>query len=265
MTTGIAGFFLALFVIGCAKVPVTGRKQLNLLSTDRMMSMSLDAYKQFLDSNQQKVLPDEHKKVQMVRRIGNRIAESARKYLKENGQKKRIKDFDWEFNVVQDAKVNAFAMSGGKVVFYTGIIDVAQGPAGVAVVMGHEISHAIARHANERMSDQMAIKLGAASLGVATRDQPELTRKILLQSYGVASKLGALKFSRKHESEADKMGLVFMAKAGYDPREAVDFWKRMDKAGGQEPPEFLSTHPNHDTRVQDLKDYMPKALKYYDN
>ena len=154
-------------------------------------------------------------------------------------------------------------MPGGKVVFYTGILPYTKDEAGLAVVMGHEIAHAIARHGNERMSQSMLVELGGTTLSALTAEQSKTAQSLFLSAYGVGSTLGTLAYSRKHESEADKMGLVFMAMAGYDPREAPEFWKRMAKSGGQKPPEFLSTHPSDQTRINDLNNYMPKALSYY--
>ena len=174
-----------------------------------------------------------------------------------------MKDFKWEFNLVEDNTVNAWCMPGGKVVFYTGILPITKDEKGIAVVMGHEIAHAIARHGNERMSQGLALQGGGIALSLALSDKPELTQNLFQQAYGLGGQLGMLKYSRSHDSEADKMGLVFMAMAGYDPREAVEFWKRMAAQGGQKPPEFLSTHPSDDTRIKDLEDFMPEALKYY--
>ncbi len=237
---------------------------MNLLSEDRMMKMGAQGYQDFLKKNKKKVLPKDHKRTKLVRKVGKKIADGAREYLVQNNHKDRIEGFDWSFNVVGSKQANAFCMPGGKVVFYTGIMDIAENREElIAVVMGHEVAHAIARHGNERMSQQLMIRTGATTLSVATREQPEVTRDILMQAYGVSSQLGSLKYSRKHESEADKMGLVFMAKAGYDPRKAVEFWKKMQEEGGEQPPEFLSTHPNHDTRIQELKDFMPKVMKFY--
>lgn len=264
MTRSISSIFLILFLIACTKVPISKRKQMNLLSESRMMSMSEEAYGDFLKKNKSKVLPKEHPKSEQIQEIGDRIAKGAKEYLVQNNYEDRIDGFDWQFRVVKSKTANAFCMPGGRVVFYTGIMDVAQNQdALIAVVMGHEIAHAIARHGNERMSQQLMIQTGATTLSVATREQPQVTRDILLQSYGVGTKLGSLKYSRKHESEADKMGLVFMAKAGYDPEKAVEFWQKMSEQGGEQPPEFISTHPNHDSRIQTLKDFMPKAKKFY--
>ncbi len=258
----IATFLLVVILVACAKVPISNRKQLNLLPESDMIAMSLTAYSDFLNENNP--LPIGNGKARMVKSVGEKISIATEKYLNDNGQSKRIEGFEWEFNLVEDPAVNAWCMPGGKVVVYTGIMDVTQDEAGLAVVMGHEIAHAIARHGNERMSQQIMIQTGGATLGVLTEEKPQLTRELFALSYGLASGLGSLKFSRQHETEADKMGLVFMAMAGFDPREAPKFWERMAAAsGGAEPPEFLSTHPNHDTRVHDLEDYMEEALKYY--
>jgi len=247
--------------IACSKVPISGRRQVHMLPESQLMSMSLTQYQTFLTENPK--VSDSDSRTKMVKSVGQKIATAVEKYLKDSGQSKRVKGFNWEFNLVDDETVNAWCMPGGKVVFYTGILPITKDEKGLAVVMGHEIAHAVARHGNERMSQGLLIQAGGIGLGVALDTKPELTKNILLQSYGVGSQLGSLKFSRVHESEADKMGLVFMAMAGYNPTEAVEFWKRMKANGGQKPPEFLSTHPHDDTRIKDLQEYMPEALKYY--
>jgi predicted Zn-dependent protease len=246
---------------GCSSVPITGRSQLNLLPESEMMGMSLTAYQEFLQQNQ--VLPASDARAAQVRRIGDRLAQAATTYLGDVGASDRVAGFQWEFNTVNDPTVNAWCMPGGKVVVYTGILPVTQDEAGLAVVMGHEIAHAIARHGNERMSQALAIQGAGMTLEALTASKPGLTRDIFLQSYGIGSQLGMLAYSRKHETEADKMGLVFMAMAGYDPRSAPAFWQRMAAGGGAKPPEFLSTHPSDETRVHDLEAYMAEALKYY--
>ncbi|MFB6305503.1 MAG: M48 family metallopeptidase [Flavobacteriales bacterium] len=248
----------------CKKVPITGRRQMKLVSTNKMMKMSAKHYETFLDTNKSQVLSDNHPKTKMVREVGKNISTATEEYLKENGYENRFEGFEWEFNVVKSDKVNAWAMSGGKVVFYTGIMEIAEDKNGIAVIMGHEISHAIARHANERMSQGLALKVGGATLGAALSQNPSLTNNLLLRSYGIAGKLGTLAYSRKHEAEADKMGLIFMAKAGYDPHHAPKFWERMSELGGKKPPEFLSTHPSDEKRVKNLKDFMPKAMEHYE-
>jgi predicted Zn-dependent protease len=222
--------------------------------------MSLTEYNSFLSENKTVTATDQ---AALVKSVGNKIATAVESYLKKHGQSKRVKNFNWEFNLVKDETINAWCMPGGKVVFYTGILPITQDEAGLAVVMGHEIAHAIARHGNERMSQGLALQGGGMAVGVALSSKPEFTQDLFSQAYGLGSQLGMLKYSRMHESEADKMGLVFMAMAGYDPREAPEFWKRMSAMGGQKPPEFLSTHPHDDTRIKDLNEYMDEALKHY--
>jgi len=245
--------------VGCATVPITGRKQFNLLPESELMAMSLAQYQQFLDSVPPVAASDPN--AQMVKRIGQRLASAATEFLNANGAGSRVEGFNWEFNLVNENTVNAWCMPGGKVVVYTGILPVTQDETGLALVMGHEIAHAIARHGNERMSQGVAIQ--GIGLAAMASTKPSLTRDLLLQSFGIGSQLGMLAYSRNHESEADKMGLVFMAMAGYDPRGAPEFWKRMAAQGGAKPPEFLSTHPNDAKRVADLEAYMPEAMKYY--
>lgn len=262
MRRTIACVLVVLAVAACSRVPITGRRQLNLLSEGEMMSMSLTAYQDFLKQNTP--LPASDQRVQKVKRIGNELAAAATKYLNEHGAAQRVEGFQWEFNVVDEATVNAWCMPGGKVVVYTGILPVTQDETGLALVMGHEIAHAIARHGNERMSQGMAVQGAGMTLQVLASEKPTLAKDMLLQSFGIGSQLGQLAFSRNHETEADKMGLVFMAMAGYDPRGAPDFWKRMAaQSGGQKPPEFMSTHPSDERRVADLNAYMPEAMKFY--
>lgn len=249
-------FFSVLVPLSCAKVPFTGRKQLKLLPETFMTSMALTQYKEFLTQKPAAQNAD----ADMVRRVGDRIRRAAEVYYTANGLQKRLADFQWEFNLVNDPTVNAWCMPGGKVVVYSGIIPVAKNEDGLAVVMGHEIAHALARHGNERMSQQLSAQLGGIGLEVALRDKPAETRQIFEQAYGVGVQVGALlPFSRLHESEADKIGLYLMAIAGYDVNEAAPFWERMQKKGGQTPPEFLSTHPSPETRAENLKKWAPEA------
>ncbi len=253
--------FISIMVIACSKVPITGRRQVNLLPESDMISMSLTAYSDFL--GQSTVVPESNDDAAMVKRLGANIKVAVEQFLAKEGQSKRVEGFAWEFNLVEDPTVNAWCMPGGKVVIYTGILEVAQSEKGLAAVMGHEIAHAIARHGNERMSQQLLMQAGGVTLGALTQEQPAMAQQLFALSYGLGSQLGSLAFSRSHETEADKMGLIFMAMAGYDPQEAPKFWERMSAGGGGEPPEFLSTHPNHDTRISDLNEFMPEALKYY--
>ena len=176
----------------------------------------------------------------------------------------QLNGYQWEFNLVESEEVNAWCMPGGKVVVYTGILPVVQNEEGLAVVLGHEIAHAIAEHGNERMSQELLRSVGAVGLMVALDKEPEETKALWMGVYGVGSTLAVmLPYARTHESEADRMGLIFMAMAGYDPHEAPVFWERMAASGGAQPPEFLSTHPSHETRIQDLNSWIPEAMEYY--
>lgn len=233
-----------------------------MLPESQMNTMSATAYDEFLTANNP--LPQSNKDAQMVSKVGERISSAVNQYLTQNGMKDRLSEFDWTFHTVDDPTVNAWCMPGGRVVFYTGILPICEDETGIAVVMGHEVAHAVARHGNERMSQGVLIQGAGMTLDVLSSEQPELTRGLLLQSFGIGSSLGTLAFSRSHETEADQLGLVFMAMAGYNPREAPEFWKRMAaKSGGGKPPEFLSTHPSDENRVEDLNSFMDEALKYY--
>lgn len=251
---------IVLVLSACATVPITGRKQLNLLAERDLIGMSMTQYDDFL--SQANVLPDTDPRTQQVKRVGAKIESACKQFMKSVGKSSSIKNFQWEFNVVDDETINAWCMPGGKIVFYTGILPICDTDDGVAVVMGHEIAHAVARHGNERMSQQMTLQMGGAALSAAMSQKPGLTQDLFNLSYGVGSQLGSLAFSRKHETEADKMGLVFMTIAGYDPNEAVDFWQRMSAQGGGKPPELLSTHPADDRRVADLREFIPNARAY---
>jgi len=256
----ITTLFLSLLV-ACAVVPITGRKQLSLVSEQEMIGMSLTSYKQFLSENK---ISNNQAATAMVKRVGNRIATAVTKFLKDKGMEERIKDYQWEFNLVDENVPNAWCMPGGKVVVYTGLLPLTKDESGLAVVMGHEIAHAIARHGNERMSQEMAVQMGGMALSAAIQSKPEETKALFMTAYGIGTQVGAmLPYSRLHESEADKMGLIFMAMAGYNPEVAIPFWERMSQQGGQKPPEILSTHPADETRIADLKEFMPKALAYY--
>ncbi|MBK7946159.1 MAG: M48 family metallopeptidase [Flavobacteriales bacterium] len=257
----LAALILVAIIPACAKVPITGRRQMNLVNEGTLMSMALTQYQDFLQ--QHTVLPASDARTKSVKAVGQRIAAAATRFLEENNSSNRVAGFEWDFNTVDDNTVNAWCMPGGKVVVYTGILPVTQDDAGLAVVMGHEIAHAIARHGNKHISQGIALQGAGMTLEVLTGEKPSVARDLFLQSFGIGGALGMLAYSRKHETEADKMGLVFMAMAGYDPREAPKFWERMSQGGGQAPPEILSTHPSDQTRMRDLEAYMPQALKYY--
>ncbi|MBI1288190.1 MAG: M48 family metalloprotease [Flavobacteriales bacterium] len=249
------------FTAACTTVPITGRKQMNLLPESQMMSMALTNYNQFLGQNP--ALPASDQKVQQVKRVGEKIAAAATRYLNAKGASDRVAGFNWQFNVVNSNEVNAWCMPGGKVVFYSAILPICQDEDGIAVVMGHEVAHAIARHGNERMSEGLLVQAGGMGLDLALSKQPQQTRALFDQAYGVATTVGAmLPFSRLHESEADEMGLIFTAMAGYDPAKAIPFWQRMSKLGGQRPPEFLSTHPDPEKRSAKLAELVPLARAY---
>lgn len=249
------------FVVGCSKIPISGRRQVNLVPESQMIGMSQQAYTDFLSASA--MVESTDRDAEMVHNVGMKIAAAVEEYLAKHGQSKRVEGFEWEFNLVDDPTVNAWCMPGGKVVFYTGILPVCQDEKGLAVVMGHEIAHAVARHGNERMSQQLAIQAGGATLAAMLSEKPAAAQNLFLTSYGIGSQLGSLSFSRQHESESDQLGLVFMAMAGFNPEEAPLFWERMAANGGEQPPEFMSTHPNHDTRISDLNAFMPEAMKYY--
>lgn len=257
----IAGL-LVVAIIACSKVPISGRKQMNLLPESQLMSMALTQYQSFLSENPP--MSDAIENTKRVKRVGNRIANAVEKYLKAEGQSSRIAGYKWEFNLVNQNVINAWCMPGGKVVVYEGIMPVAESDAGLAVVMGHEIAHAIARHGNERMSQGLVAAAGAAGLAVAMKEKPAETQALFLGAYGVTTGAGILAFGRNQESEADKLGMVFMAMAGYEPKEAIPFWQRMKAAsGGSKVPEFLSTHPSEETRISRITDWLPTAESYF--
>jgi len=204
---------------------------------------------------------------EMIKRVGARIQKGVEQYMASKGWSDQLAGFKWEFNLIQnDTTVNAWCMPGGKVAFYTAILPVCQGENGVAVVMGHEVAHAIANHGRERMSQGLVEQMGLGTLSAAIGQNPSATSQIFMQAVGMGSELGMLKFSRTHESEADHIGLIFMAMAGYDPNNALAFWKRMMEMNkGAKPPEFLSTHPADATRIKDLEGWMPEAIAVYHN
>lgn len=258
----LKGLIIILCITACQKVPITGRKQLRLLPESEMIQMSLTSYKYFLTKNPP--VADTDANTILVKKVGYKISNAVETFMKQKGLSSRLQGYKWEFNYVNDKAVNAWCMPGGKVVVYSGLLSVTQNESALACVLGHEIAHAIAQHGNERMSQGLLVQGGGLALQVALAEKPQLTRDLFNQSYGIGSQLGMLKYSRVHESEADKMGLIFMAIAGYDPNESVGFWQRMAAAsGGNEPLELLSTHPSDATRISDIKKFLPEALKYY--
>jgi len=250
---------MVVFVSGCSTVPITGRKQVNLVSDAQLIPQSAANYNEVI---QEGPLAENRQQAQMIQRVGVGISAAVERYFKERGQSEVLDGFEWEFNLIEEDTPNAWCMPGGKVVFYTGILPYTQDEAGVAVVMGHEIAHAVARHSNERISHQL-LQQGGGYLASWLGNKTDY-HDAIMQAYGIGTQIGAiLPYSREHESEADRMGLIFMAMAGYNPEAAVGFWQRMAAAGGQKPPEFLSTHPSDETRVRELREHMPEALRYY--
>jgi len=260
--TAAAAWVLVL-AVGCAKVPVTGRSQLSLIPASEMMAMSAQQYGQFLTENPPS---KDVAGTAQVQRVGVKIQKAVETFAKEKGFESRIANYKWEFNLVDSKEVNAWCMPGGKVVVYSGILPVTKDDTGLAVVLGHEIAHAVAEHGGERMSHEMMAQMGGVALSEALKTKPAATQQLWMSAFGVGAQYGALlPYSRLQESEADRLGLIFMAIAGYDPQLAPKFWERMSagKDASQTPPEIMSTHPSDATRIQKLKEEMPEALKYY--
>jgi predicted Zn-dependent protease len=257
-------FVIAAFAIGCSKNAVTGRSGLKLLPESELQSMATQEYQQFLSTNKV-VSSSNNRDAEMVRRVGQRVTKAVTDYYASKGLSKDLEGYKWEYNLVEDKAVNAWCMPGGKIVVYTGLLPITKNEAALAAVMGHEVSHAIFNHGNERMSQGLAQQLGGVALSVAVADKPAATQNLFMAAYGAGSQIGVLlPFSRKHELEADHWGLNWMAMAGYNPQEAIGLWERMAAASdGQKPPEFLSTHPAETNRIEQLKKYMPEALQYY--
>lgn len=260
---GLSSFVLLLTFLcqSCSVVPFSGRNQLNLLPESDMISMGFTNYSDFMKENPPS---DDKSNAAVVKEVGRNISTAVNKYFNENNLQSRLEGYQWEFNLVSDKTPNAWCMPGGKVVVYSGILPFTIDKNGLAVVMSHEIAHAVARHGNERMSQQLLTQLGGIALNEAVKQKPEETRNIFLAVYGIGSQVGVLlPYSREHELEADKLGLIFMAMGGYDPQTAVAFWQRMASAGGSKPPEFLSTHPSDASRINKIKAAIPDAMKYY--
>jgi len=252
---------LALIVYACTSVAVTGRKQLSLVPNSEIMPMAAQQYREVIAKGP---LSTNQEQTQMVKRVGVKIQKAVEEYMASKGATSELAGFAWEFNLIDDPKtVNAWCMPGGKVAFYTAIMPICKDEAGVAVVMGHEVAHAIANHGRERISQQILAQYGLSTLSAVMGQNPSAGQDLFMQAIGAGTNIGMLKFSREHESEADHIGLIFMTMAGYDPNQAPLFWERMTQmSGGQEPPEFISTHPSHSTRINDLKGWIPEALSY---
>lgn len=250
---------LVVVLCACATVPITGRRSLSLVSNEQLISLSDDAYDEIIRDAK---LSNDQQVIAQVHRVGGNIAEATEEYLEANGYS--TEGYNWEFNVIEDETANAFAMPGGKIAVYTGILPIAGGDDGLAVVMAHEVAHVLAGHANERYSQALLAQAGGTALNVAVGEDAGMSGALLQQLYGAGVQVGALlPFSRLQESEADVIGLTLMALAGYDPEAAIPFWERMNAAGGDRPPQFLATHPNPENRIAKIRENLPEAKRIY--
>ncbi|GGH48049.1 peptidase M48 [Mangrovimonas yunxiaonensis] len=252
----ITALFATGLFLSCATNPFTGKQTMALVSNDQLFPTSFQQYNQVLSES--KVVTGTTQS-EMIKRVGERIAIASERWLNANGHQGYLKDYQWEYNLIDDKTVNAWCMPGGKIVFYTGILPIAKNETGVAAIMGHEVAHALANHGQQRMSAGMLQQIGAIGLNVALQNDENL--ELYNQAYGVGTTVGGmLPFSRAHETEADRIGVYLMAIAGYDPDESWKLWERMKaNSGGQAPPEMLSTHPSSDSRIADLKTLASKA------
>ena len=245
----------------CATVPITGRRQLSLVSDKEILSSSLTEYRSYM--GKAKVSGNKTQSAQ-VTRVGRKIANATEAYLRANGLEREVANFAWEFNLVQDDEVNAFCMPGGKIVVYTGLMGLVSSDDELAVVLGHEVAHAVAKHSNERMSQQLLAAAGAAAATEAVGRVNAARRDTAATVFGLGAQVGVmLPFSRRHESEADYMGLALMTLAGYDPGAAVGFWKKMAAKGGSSTPAILSSHPSDATRIADIQKALPEIRATY--
>lgn len=256
------GAWVALMLLaGCSSVPLTGRKQVLLVSDQEVLSSSLTQYNDYI---KMATKSSNAKQSAMVTRVGQKIAAATEQYLRQNGLESEVKNFAWEFNLVKDQQLNAFCMPGGKIVVYEGLLGIVSSDDELAVVVGHEVAHAVAKHSNERMSQQLMAQYGAAILGQAVSNRSTAVQQLATSVYGIGAQYGVmLPFSRKHESEADYMGLVFMTMAGYNPDVAVGFWQKMSAGGSGSVPEFMSTHPSDATRIAEIKKWLPEIKAKY--
>jgi predicted Zn-dependent protease len=257
-------FILCALFVACSQNVLSGKNQLTLVSEAELQNMANQQYRQFLSTNRV-VTSSNNRDADMTRRVGQRITQAVTNYYRERGLSENLQGYKWEYNLVDNKAVNAWCMPGGKIVVYTGLLPVTQNEAALAVVIGHEVSHALLQHGNQRMSQGLLQQLGGVALSVALANKPQETQNLFMTAYGVGSQVGVLlPFSRKHELEADRYGLIFTALAGYNPQEAIGLWQRMEKASqGGRPPEFLSTHPSEGRRIRELQQMMPEAMKHY--
>ncbi len=260
MKSLISAIVFCSFMYACTSVPITGRSQLSLVSNQEVLALSLQQYNDYMSGAP---LSKDKTNTAMVTRVGQNIANAVAAYYEVTGMSSELGDFSWEFHLIADGQVNAFCMPGGKIVVYEGILPYTQNEAGLAVVVGHEVAHAIAKHANERMSQQVAAQYGGAVVGGLLSKSPAMLQTLGSTVYGLGAQYGVmLPYSRKQEYEADRIGLILMAIAGYDPNVAVPFWQRMSQQGGSVP-EFLSTHPTDENRINEIRKALPEAMEYY--
>lgn len=250
---------VSLFFFQCSTVPITGRQRINLYGDKQVLPSSFSQYKNFLDKNK---LSTNEEQTAKIKEIGAKISKSVDKFMRANGMTAEADAYKWEFNLVEDKTINAWCLPGGKVVFYTGILPICANDDGIAAVMGHEIAHAFAKHGQERMTTGTFQQLGGVAVALATNQKDPKTQEIWSLAYGLGSTVGVLAFSRTHETEADKLGLVFMLMAGYDGAEAAELWVRMSKNGkASNTPKFLRTHPTNEDRIKTIKAYLPEARR----
>lgn len=258
----ISGLLIAalLLLSSCGSVPLTGRKQMLLVSDSEVLSASLTQYSEYMKTATPSTNATQKA---MVTRVGKKIAAATEQYMKNNGLSSEVQNFSWEFNLVKDDQVNAFCMPGGKIVVYEGLMKLVSSDDELAVVLGHEVAHAVAKHSNERMSQQLLAQYGAQILGQALSNKSAAVQQVGNTVYGLGAQYGVmLPFSRQHETEADYMGLILMSMAGYNPNMAVTFWQKMSASGSASVPEFMSTHPSDATRINDIKKHLPEMQQY---
>ncbi|MDP2424217.1 MAG: M48 family metallopeptidase [Bacteroidales bacterium] len=262
MTKKVSAFLVVVLLFtACSLVPFTNRRQFKMLPESMLANMGLTAYNEFLSTNL--VIPVNHPNATMINAVGDRLTGAVVEFMTNYNLLSRLNNYAWEYHLVENDDVNAWCMPGGKIVVYTGILPFTKDEAGAAVVMAHEIAHAIANHGNERMSQQLALTMGAIGLDIAISQKPQETRDLFMTVYGVGGTLGTLAYSRQFEYEADKLGMIFMAMAGYNPERALSFWDDIAALKGPTIPTFMSTHPSSADRVEAITKFMPEAMKFY--
>jgi predicted Zn-dependent protease len=249
--------FILLLFSGCVTNPLTGKSTMALVNNNEILASSFQQYDEFLKEN---TVISGTTDARLVEQVGTRIRRAAEKWLAAEGRSEYLNDYQWEYRLILEDTINAWCMPGGKIVVYTGILPITKSEAGLATVMGHEVAHALLNHGQQRMSAGVLQQIGAVGLSIVTAEKSSETQQLAMTVYGAGSDLfGTLPFSRGHESEADHIGLILMAIAGYDPEESIPFWERMSSQSGGNPPEFLSTHPSDTRRIGDLRRWIPEA------